>query len=357
MYRVYKISVFTAVAILTAAFFRFNFNWADDGLNKTVEAVNILAVENIRPPSLPNSEDTNTEEWSLAVVGDVMLARKVGKIIRERGATSTVALIAPVLHESDAVFGNLESVISDLGAAIKKEIVFRAATSTMDVLTQAGFTVMSVANNHANDFGAKARADSEKRLFVNGITPIGQIGYPLAVPVYINVRGHQTAWFAFDDTGHKLTVKIIAEKIKTAKMKAEVVIISLHWGNEYQKNATKHQRDLAHGLIDAGATLVVGHHPHIIQGLEQYQNGLIFYSLGNFLFDQDWSEETQRGLLGQIYFQGNTIRDLKILPLDLHNQKVRVASGTQRTAILKAVTERSFVTPSSTLLNQALVKR
>ncbi|MBF8281017.1 MAG: capA [Candidatus Magasanikbacteria bacterium] len=324
MYRVYKISVFTAVAILTAAFFRFNFNWADDGLNKTVEAVNILAVENIRPPSLPNSEDTNTEEWSLAVVGDVMLARKVGKIIRERGATSTVALIAPVLHESDAVFGNLESVISDLGAAIKKEIVFRAATSTMDVLTQAG---------------------------------IGQIGYPLAVPVYINVRGHQTAWFAFDDTGHKLTVKIIAEKIKTAKMKAEVVIISLHWGNEYQKNATKHQRDLAHGLIDAGATLVVGHHPHIIQGLEQYQNGLIFYSLGNFLFDQDWSEETQRGLLGQIYFQGNTIRDLKILPLDLHNQKVRVASGTQRTAILKAVTERSFVTPSSTLLNQALVKR
>jgi len=354
--RVTKIGGVLMAVVLTAAFFYYN--WSDSGVGKTADAAKILISQTILPmPSLPTARDVNADEWSVAIVGDVMLARQVGKVIRERGTTSTVAAIAPILKQSDAIFGNLESVISDQGAALKKEIVFRAATSTMAVLTQAGFTVMSVANNHANDFGVKALADSKKRLRDIGITPIGQIGYPSAVPVYINIRGHKTAWLAYDDTGHKLSAKTVAEKIKVAKMNADLVIISLHWGNEYQKNASKHQRDLAHGLIDAGATLVIGHHPHIIQGIEQYRNGLIFYSLGNFLFDQDWSAETQQGLLGRIFFRGNVIHNLEIFPLDLHDQQVSIASSTWREAIFKAVTERSFTTPSSTLLNQALIKR
>jgi poly-gamma-glutamate synthesis protein (capsule biosynthesis protein) len=191
----------------------------------------------------------------------------------------------------------------------------------------AGFDVLSLANNHAFDYTAKALQDSQKRLLDAGIAPIGAGNEAQAFsPVIKNVNGTRIAFFAYTDQGPESwqaeneTLGIarvsnenldrIKADIKLAKELADVVIVSLHAGEEYSIEPNSNQTSFSRAFIDAGADLVVGSHPHVVQKSEQYKDKYIFYSLGNFVFDQNFSEKTMEGQLIEVLIEGNKIKQV-----------------------------------------------
>ncbi len=116
-----------------------------------------------------------------------------------------------------------------------------------------------------------------------------------------------------------LTKENLRQDIQTARKQAHVVIISMHWGTEYEQSPTKRQRMLAHLAVDYGASLVLGHHPHVIQPLEEYKDGYIFYSLGNFVFDQMQSEETRTGLIARIFFEDGQVKEVETMTVVIYD--------------------------------------
>ncbi len=210
---------------------------------------------------------------------------------------------------ADIVLGNLEGAISDTGADTGKLYSFRFAPGSLGALKKAGFDVLNVANNHVADWGWEPFVDSLARIKSAGIFSIGGgvNSAEAASPAVIEKNGVRIGFLGFSDVGPRqagngvpgvLTVagsdieKIVAE----AKNKSDQLIVAIHFGAEYESLHNERQEEIAHRLIDAGADAVIGHHPHVIQDDEWYNGGYIAYSLGNFIFDQNFSSETMEGL-------------------------------------------------------------
>lgn len=264
---------------------------------------------------LPLAED---REISLMFAGDIMLNRRVGAQIQEKQDYDWPFLkIASTTRKADILFGNLESVISDKGKNIGSRYSFRAGPKTIEGLKHAGFDVLSVANNHAADWTGLAFKDSLTRLVMADIAFCGG-GFTekeAYEPTILTAAGVRFAFLCYTDLGPRLftakdnnagfawadlkQIKQDIEKIRKDK-RADVIIVSYHFGSEYETKPSKRQQMLAKGAIDAGANLVVGHHPHIVQPVRQYKDGWIAYSLGNFVFDQMFSEPTRGGILLEV---------------------------------------------------------
>jgi len=262
---------------------------------------------------------------SLLFVGDVMLSRAVGAQMRKRqDYLFPFRLAAENLQAYDITFGNLEGPLSSRGTNQGSIYSFRADPSAIEGLIYGGFDVMSVANNHILDWGVSALSDTVSILDKNGIIPVGAgidfaqannprmitrngitaafLAYTNLYPQSLEAEAHTPGVSAWDVE----EIKSDVTRIKKEKL-ADVVVVSVHWGNEYETQAEQWQKNFAHALIDAGADIVVGHHPHVAQEVEEYHGGVIFYSLGNFIFDQDFSEETMRGLAGEVTVSKNGI--------------------------------------------------
>ncbi|GAW92404.1 CapA family protein [Calderihabitans maritimus] len=323
----------------------------------TFREQSLLAVA--EPGSGDAAVSTVPETVQLLAVGDVMLARKVGRLMEEKGLYYPFAKIAARLQSADLTFGNLESPISDRGFPLpRKGIWFRARPETVRALVYSGFDVMSLANNHALDYESPALLQTIEILARNGIASVGA-GENLMQArksVVKTVNGVRVGFLAYSDMADliwdwnyprsmrateerpgiaPLDEKIILEDIAELRKKVDIVVVSLHWGEEYSDYPTAGQRRLARRLIDAGAHLIIGHHPHTLQGLEVYRHGLIAYSLGNFVFDQNWSLETRQGLILDLVLTPLGIREARIMPIFIHQSQPRIASGEQGQAILE----------------------
>jgi poly-gamma-glutamate synthesis protein (capsule biosynthesis protein) len=240
-----------------------------------------------------------------------MLARSVGQQVQKNGPQVVFAGVQPVLEKADILVGNLECSITSAGRSQhNKTYTFAAPPETAQALALGGFDVLALANNHAMDYGAQGLADTIDYLNQNGMAGVGagtnateahrpvileRNGLRMAFLAYVNVpienSGFDTkswvatssqpgiAWADLD----QITLDVI-----TAKKEADVVIVLLHSGYEITTiipNISKDQRLAAHTAIDAGATLVIGSHTHFLESIERYRDGLIAYSLGNFVFD------------------------------------------------------------------------
>ena len=259
------------------------------------------------PPS-PTATLTPVPVIHLMAVGDVMLGRTVGDKLRAQGAAVAFSAVQPALSSADLLVGNLECVISTLGEPQPKAYRFRAPPEAVDALAQAGFSLVSVANNHAMDYGFDALADMTKRLKESNIVAVGagQNAAAAHAPVIIERKGVKVAFLAYADvlvesrSGFDTRTWIagpnspgiawaepqrMAVDIKAAKTQADVVVVLLHSGLESRADVYPAQQAEAHAAIDAGAALVLGSHPHVLQKVEKYHGGLIAYSLGNFVFD------------------------------------------------------------------------
>jgi poly-gamma-glutamate capsule biosynthesis protein CapA/YwtB (metallophosphatase superfamily) len=264
------------------------------------------------PTTTSTTSTTEAPTLTVAAGGDVQGDRMVGTYIDAHGGAAALAKVAPYLRTADLAFVNLEGPISDKGTKLAwKEYTFRSRLALADGLAAAGIDVVSTANNHAADCGSAAVLDTIARLDKVGIEHAGS-GENITdarTPAILDTPAGKVAVLAFTDkyasgfaagAEHPGVATIgdgskVLEAIAAAKKKADYVIVSFHWGIEYESQAASYQRSLAHKCIDAGADLILGHHPHVIQGIEVYKNKLIAYSLGDFVFDH------RPGVTGQAF--------------------------------------------------------
>jgi poly-gamma-glutamate synthesis protein (capsule biosynthesis protein) len=272
---------------------------------------------------------------TLIFVGDIMLSRNVGYIIKTHNDPRFPFLLAAsTTREADILFGNLETTISNRGADQGSEYSFRSSPSVVEGLKLAGFDVLSLANNHMYDWGPEAIEDTVTLVQSAGIATVGagQNFLEANRPAILDRNGTRFAFLAYTPLlppsfragmatpGLSLFDRdFILRTISRVRSATDIVVVSLHWGEEYQTHAAEWQKEFAHNLIAAGADFVVGHHPHVIQETEQYttttssgmRSGWIFYSLGNFVFDQYFSPEVQDGLTAFVSVDGKNITDVK----------------------------------------------
>ena len=286
----------------------------------------------------------------LALTGDVMMARGVERTLSATGQDFAVPMInvGRYLREADAAFCNLETPVSTVGQQIKKKYTFRSPPQTIGALSKVGFDVVSLANNHVLDFGVEALADTVKRLDAAGIKQAGVADDDVTQQrVVLTCKDVKVGFLAYVDpesryadapeyesiTGLrpvKATREQCSADISALKRAADIVVVSMHWGTEYIEKPDRRQVEFGRFLIDAGANIVAGHHPHVQQEPEWYNGGVIIHSMGNFVFDQ-WSRPLTRvSRLYRAYCDKTGVKGLEYLPLDKEKDTWLLFATSQR---------------------------
>jgi len=300
-------------------------------------------VTEIIPPPAQVSLLIEEKPITIILVGDIMLNRGVEYMIEREGGRDfkfPFLKIADYLKRADIVFGNLEGPISDKGKKVGSIYSFRAEPAAIEGLSFAGFDILSLANNHAFDYGRTALEDCLTKLSNAQIEYVGAgfnegEAYGGPTPIIKEIEGIKIGFLAYTNLGpeswkatpensgiawvSEKDLEKIKESIKSAKEKVDILIVSLHSGEEYAAEPTQFQIEFSKATINAGADLVIGHHPHVVQKSEKYKDKWIFYSLGNFVFDQSFSEETMRGEILEILIEDGKINELIPKKIKLNN--------------------------------------
>ncbi|MFA5080511.1 MAG: CapA family protein [Candidatus Paceibacterota bacterium] len=285
----------------------------------------------IEVDSLQNTNDS-FRDVKLVATGDIMLSRGVNARMVKNGNNYPFLQVADYLKNGDIIFGNLESPIA-LGDTIALDgTVFRARPGVEKSLKDAGFNVLSLANNHMGNQGPEGinfTIDSLKNIGIL-TSGAGKNIEEASTPAVITKNSLRFAFLSYTDgtiipSSYEATddnpgvlymdENRLVNDIAEAKKMADFVIISMHAGNEYVYSPVQKQISFSHKAIDSGADLVIGHHPHRVQDVENYNGKYIFYSLGNFVFDQEWSIETKQGLIAEIYFNKKGVVDFNLIPV------------------------------------------
>jgi poly-gamma-glutamate synthesis protein (capsule biosynthesis protein) len=287
-----------------------------------------------------DSNEESIEEvqnTTLFFVGDMMLTRGVKNSVDKNFGGDYNKLFENVseLKNSDILFANLEGDVSDTGNNVGSKYSFRMDPEVLPIIKNAGFDIVSFANNHVGDWNTSAFKDTLSRLEEVGILKIGagQSKEDVTTPVIIEKNGVKFGFLGLSDVGPNwLEAKDdsagillasnpnLGEIIKNAKTKCDVLIISFHWGEEYKLVHNKRQESLAHLAIDNGADVIIGHHPHVMEDIEEYNGGVIVYSLGNFIFDQYFSTNTLRGMLFSMTYEGSNLVNTEKRIITLNKQ-------------------------------------
>ncbi len=269
-----------------------------------------------------------TPPVTLALMGDVMVGRGVAQAHTSGDWETAFTAVAPALTRADLTLANLESPVlaSPLSSAFPEvngdrgegnaRQGYNLCTSPIPFpfLAAAGFDLFSVANNHANDCGDPAGTLAALRS--NELTPIG----PGFIPVYRRINSLRLAFFAFDDVSAPLDVSSATKAIAQAKRSGALVIVSIHWGWEFDTAPTDRQTMLAQAFAGAGAALVWGHHPHVLQRVDwihrdgQPRPALVAYSLGNALFDQVVPPDARRAAILLVTFDSSGVKSVQAVP-------------------------------------------
>lgn len=258
-----------------------------------------------QPKTTSDPSPTPIQRVRLMAVGDIMLGRTIGDLILEEGYQAPFIYTVDTLSTADITLGNLECPISSRGQAVGKKYLFRAPVEAAKSLSYAGFDILSLANNHSLDYGPDALLDTLSQLNSENIHTIGAgINEKEAYePLYLTVNGLRLAFLSFVDVpntdfnylaweagpdqpgiawAHEEKVQL---GIEAAKKEADIVIVMFHNGYEFWQKVSDSQQEIAKLAVDSGASLVIGSHPHVLQRIEAYKDGLIAYSMGNFVFD------------------------------------------------------------------------
>lgn len=255
-----------------------------------------------------------SHETELIITGDVMIGRSVmTKSLGMSNPSYPFAKVADKLNSADIVFSNLETPIINNCPNSDSGFKFCADSRMIEGLKFAGIDIVNLANNHTLNYGQEGLKETENILTENEIKWVGDGN--LAI---VEKNGTKFGFLGFNFVDNKPQDSDF-ELIKESKKKVDVLIPMIHWGVEYTNHPTETQKLIAKDLINAGADVVVGGHPHWIQNVDYINDKPIFYSLGNFVFDQPWSEETKNGLVVQLIYKNKTLSNIKELPIYMRN--------------------------------------
>jgi len=297
----------------------------------------------------------------LAFVGDILLASSVEKLMRREGFDYPYAKALAYLQEPDLTIGNLENPITMLGTpAENKKYVFKGSPELLPSLSNAGFDFVSLANNHTLDQGVEGLLDTIDHLNETEIkhAGAGRNDEEAFKPAVFDVKGMSIAIFSLSRVLPEVSWKAdkhhpgvaetydprrAVEAIERARESHDLIIVYAHWGEELSRKPRDIEKQLARAYIDAGADLVVGSHPHVLQGFEHYNGRWIAYSLGNFIFNVTKNEDTRdTGVLNAVCTKGGGC-ELQFVPMRaIEPSRPEPLEGEARQAMLDQLERISF---------------
>jgi gamma-polyglutamate biosynthesis protein CapA len=310
-------------------------------------------------PSSVNSSYNNKSNVTLFFTGDVMLGRGVDKILAN--GQNVFINVDPLFLNADAVVVNLEDPLTTSSINYKKTVPLKANPIYAPLLKKNNIIVACLANNHIMDYGDTGLTDTINALKSNGInyTGAGDNLDQATQPVYLNIKGRKIAILNFLDNSTfteflpsempGATINspgyapadwnIIKKRIDESKQNSDITIVVFHYGNEYSTTPNPSQIELSHECIDEGADMVIGSHPHVIQKIESYKGKPVFYSLGNFVFDQT-NPATHSSLMVEMDLSGNNARVI-VHPITIVNSIPRPMDNITSTALLEQLKSES----------------
>lgn len=290
----------------------------------------------------------------MVLVGDVMLGGPIRDLLRGTSPEYPFASpgMAGLLSGADVTVGNLECALTTGGRQQAKAYTFRGDPSAALGLATAGFDVLSLANNHSGDYGHEGLLDTMGALRVAGLRHIGA-GRDLQEarqPLILEVRGLRVALLAYSGLGpasfyatqHSpgcapAVVAQMVDDVRQARGRADLVVVTTHWGIEYTHQPSALQRSTAARLAEAGACLIVGHHPHVVQGVEYRADALVAYSLGNFVFYPMAASGTSQGVVLRCLLDVTGVKSAELIPYIIVNAQPTLARGEAAAAVLGTI--------------------
>jgi len=284
-----------------------------------------------------STSDASQKTLSIIFIGDVSFSRGVGQMIKlQKSANYPFAKTVGYLKNADLTIANLETPITEGRDIQNGEMVFRSNPGTEDALKWAGIDIVNLANNHTPDFEEIGIKDTIEYLTNAGIKFMGA-GESLnqaIEPLIIEKNSIKIAFVSFTDPSlvspkYEATetsagtafmkLDLLKTTITKAKNQADFVIVSMHSGTEYELEPNNTQVTFAQSAIDYGADIVIGHHPHVIEPIRQYKGKYIIYSLGNYILDQMWSQETREGLIAKIIITEKGVESIAFNTTQIEN--------------------------------------
>lgn len=316
-------------------------------LPKEEKNMNFTWIKNITG-NLPRIEKKK-ENIKMVFFGDLMLDRAVRDKIDKKGNN-----ILDDLKEKDFLRGynivaaNLEGTVTEGGEHYEPINKYDFAFREEDVLSviDLGFNYFTLANNHFNDQGNQGQIETREFLDKNNIPYAGCFGEEVGECSYkiLEVNNKKIGMLGFSLLSGRIEAPEFKEKmfevVDKVKLEVDLVVVNLHWGNEYKTQFNSSQQKMAYELIDRGVDIIIGHHPHVTQGVEIYKSRPIFYSLGNFVFDQYFSEETQRGLAIGFDWDNEKL-NINLYPFKSVISQVLLLENEGKTEFLGEIADRS----------------
>ena len=260
-------------------------------------------------------------EVSVVAVGDMMLGRFVEELSLRHGFDYPFAFVSEIFSESDIVFANFEGAIpKDHQKTPSYNYKLSVPKNAAESAHRSGINVVSLSNNHSEDFGASGYANTVSVLNDIGMASVGKNSDHTYEKNGIKIR-----FMGWNDTFAHVSPSVFIDGVRASKKEDEFLIASVHFGEEYATTSNARQKEVAHALINAGADVVIGTHPHVAEEMEIYHGRPIFYSLGNFIFDQYFSEETQKGLAVKMTIQEGVV-EYEMLPIDLTKSQPKLSA-------------------------------
>lgn len=264
---------------------------------------------------------------SIIFGGDMMFDRTIRTLLVREGEDYIFSCIKDVLQGADLVLANLEGPITShdsvsVGTApgMEGNYTFTFPLSTAELLKRHNITLVNIGNNHIMNFGREGLLETKQALSRAGVRYFGDPDSAEADRVArLSLKGIPFSFVNWSDWTSDKTDHTVAQVEKEA-MLGRIVVVYTHWGEEYAP-VTPRVRQLAHSFVEAGADIVLGSHPHVVQEHEIYKGAHIYYSLGNLVFDQYWEESVRRGLLVRVEFTPTGIVKVDEIPIDSQNDR------------------------------------
>jgi poly-gamma-glutamate synthesis protein (capsule biosynthesis protein) len=275
-----------------------------------------------------------SETVTILGVGDMMVGSWGGELIARYGINYPFLKVADLVGAADVATGNLEGPHCTTGEAMAKSYTYRMPPAWLDGIRRAGFDVISVANNHAMDFGPDcfretvAEVENRGMLVCGGGDTIADGNRPAVIErngISVAVLGYSTtfpeeSWATESTPGSIFPYRDqVIDAVRQASQNHDVVAVHFHWGEQERIDPKEYQVKLAHLVIDHGADVVFGHHAHVLLGIEAYKGKLIFYGLGNFTF-ASYSETARTAAMARVTLdaRGDLVR-ADVVPLNVYN--------------------------------------
>lgn len=303
------------------------------------------------------------EVVEMVAVGDILLTRGVEKQIVQFGTGYPFENVKSILADADLAFGNLENPLSNKCEKAEKEYSFRAAPGSAKILRDAGLDILSLANNHSLDcgkIGLFETIESLRREKLRWLGAAETAGAAAESEVFVEIRGVKIAFLGFTailpgkPAGNPpdintATAEKVAREVAAARRRADIIIVSLHWGTEYDSRPDAGQIELANAALKAGGDVVLGHHPHVLQGFRLTGDGagkrssLVAFSLGNFVFDSPVRviKKTAESAILRVRFDKKGLVSAAVVPVSIENYRPVVAVGEKRQLILNRLNRLS----------------